>query len=216
MRKEVDNFNLIADRFFDESNGVLDEDTFFFVQILVRGKDGHHVSGNNKNRLVKYYTITSKQQLLNLKEEIIGISKAVTGRVYIHPAARSFKEIANVALELTTHTYVSQNWVGMRSVFSTAAGKSFIVKDKKYIVDIDDVDLTTAEGQHKVETISERIKEIRGKGGNNVDKVFLVVPTKSGVHLITYPFDVDTFQKSFPNIDVHKNNPTLLYFSWEE
>ena len=59
MRKEVDNFNLIADRFFNESNGVLDEDTFFFVQILVRGKDGHHVSGNNKNRLVKYYTITS-------------------------------------------------------------------------------------------------------------------------------------------------------------
>ena len=54
MRKEVDNFNLIADRFFNESNGVLDKDEFFFVQILVRGKDGHHVSGNNKNRLVKY------------------------------------------------------------------------------------------------------------------------------------------------------------------
>lgn len=216
MRKEVDNFNLIADRFFNESNGVLDKDEFFFVQILVRGKDGHHVSGNNKNRLVKYYTITSKQQLLDLKEEIIGISKAVTGRVYIHPAKRSFKEVANVTLELTAHTYVSQNWVGMRSVFSTSAGKSFMAKDKKYIVDIDDVDLTTVEGQHRVEMISERIKEIRGKGGNNADKVCLAVPTKSGVHLITHPFDVGTFQKSFPNIDVHKNNPTLLYFSWEE
>ena len=216
MRKEVDNFNLIADSFFNESNGVLDEGEFFFVQILVRGKDGHHVSGNNKNRLVKYYTITSKQQLLDLKEEIIGISKAVTGRVYIHPAKRSFKEVANVALELTAHTYVSQNWAGMRSVFSTAAGKSFMTTDKKYIVDIDDVDLTTVEGQHRVEMISERIKEIRGKGGNNADKVCLAVPTKSGVHLITHPFDVGTFQKSFPNIDVHKNNPTLLYFSWEE
>ena len=104
----------------------------------------------------------------------------------------------------------------MRSVFSTAAGKSFMAKDKKYIVDIDDVDLTTVEGQHRVEMISERIKEIRGKGGNNTDKVCLAVPTKSGVHLITHPFDVGTFQKSFPNIDVHKNNPTLLYFSWEE
>ena len=216
MRKEVDNFNLIADSFFNESNGVLDEGEFFFVQILVRGKDGHHVSGNNKNRLVKYYTITSKQQLLDLKKEIIEISKAVTGRAYIHPAKRSFKEVANVALELTAHTYVSQNWAGMRSVFSTAAGKFFMTKDKKYIVDIDDVDLTTVEGQHRVEMISERIKEIRGKGGNNADKVCLAVPTKSGVHLITHPFDVGTFQKSFPNIDVHKNNPTLLYFSWEE
>ena len=216
MRKEVDNFNLIANNFFNAPNGVLDEGEFFFVQILVRGKDGHRVSGNNKNRLVKYYTITSKQQLLDLKEEIIGISKAVTGRVYIHPAKRSFKEVANVALELTAHTYVSQNWAGMRSVFSTAAGKSFMAKDKKYIVDIDDVDITTVEGQHRVEMISERIKEIRGKGGNNADKVCLAVPTKSGVHLITHPFDVGTFQKSFPNIDVHKNNPTLLYFSWEE
>ena len=36
MRKEVDNFNLIADSFFNESNGVLDEGEFFFVQILVR------------------------------------------------------------------------------------------------------------------------------------------------------------------------------------
>ena len=216
MRKEVDNFNLIADNFFNEPNGVLDEGEFFFVQILVRGKDGHHVSGNNKNRLVKYYTITSKQQLLDLKKEIIEISKAVTGRVYIHPAKRSFKEVANVALELTAHTYVSQNWAGMRSVFSTAAGKSFMAKDKKYIIDIDDVDLTTVEGQHRVEMISERIKEIRGKGGNNADKVCLAVPTKSGVHLITHSFDVGTFQKRFPNIEVHKNNPTLLYFSWEE
>ena len=216
MRREIDNFNLIADRFFSDSNGVLDEGEFFFVQILLRGKDGHRVSGHNKHRLVKYYTITSKQQLLDLKEEIIEISKAVTGRVYIHPAKCSFKEVANVTLELSTHMYVSQNWVGMRSVFSTAAGKSFIVKDKKYIVDIDDVDLTTAARQHRVETISECIKEIRGKGGSNIDKVFLVVPTKSGVHLITDPFDVGAFQKSFPNIDVHKNNPTLLYFSREE
>lgn len=215
MRKEVDNFELLANKLFDKQNP-LPEDEFYFVQILVRGKDGHHVSGNNKNRLVKYYTVSSKEQLLSLKEEIIGIAKAVTGRVYIHPARRSFKEVANVALELTTHTYVSQNWIGMRSVFSTAAGKSFIVRDKKYIVDLDDVDLNTPEGQERLATVAERIKEIRGKGGNNADKVFLVVPTKSGVHLVTHPFDVDTFQKSFPDIDVHKNNPTLLYFSWEE
>lgn len=216
MRKEVDNFKLIADNLFDGLMGTLEKDEFFFVQILVRGKDGHHVSGNNKNRLVKYYTVTSKQQLLDLKDEIVGIAKAVTGRVYIHPTKRSFKEVANVALELTTHTYVSQNWIGLRSVFSTAAGKSFIVKDKKYIVDIDDIDMNTAEGQKKYNEISKRIYEVRGKGGNNAEKVVLVVPTKSGVHLITHPFDVDTFQKSYPDIDVHKNNSTLLYFSWEE
>ena len=39
-----------------------------------------------------------------------------------------------------------------------------------------------------------------------------LIPTKSGFHLITTPFDMSTFAKQYPNIDVHKNNPTLLYF----
>ena len=39
-----------------------------------------------------------------------------------------------------------------------------------------------------------------------------LIPTKNGFHLITTPFDMSTFAKRYPNIDVHKNNPTLLYF----
>lgn len=215
MRKEVDNFELLANKLFDKQNP-LPEDEFYFVQILVRGKDGHHVSGNNKNRLVKYYTVSSKEQLLSLKEEITGIAKAVTGRVYIHPTKRSYKEVANVALELTTHTYVSQNWIGMRSVFSTAAGKSMIAGDKKYIVDLDDITFETTEGIKKYQQIVSDINNLRGKSNEQGNKIYTGVPTKSGIHLITYPFDVDAFKKLYPDIDVHKNNPTLLYFSWEE
>lgn len=35
--------------------------------------------------------------------------------------------------------------------------------------------------------------------------------TKSGYHLITKPFDMQVFRERFPDIDVHKNNPTNLY-----
>jgi hypothetical protein len=37
------------------------------------------------------------------------------------------------------------------------------------------------------------------------------VPTKNGIHLITNPFNLNAFKFGFPNIDVHKNNPTILY-----
>lgn len=37
------------------------------------------------------------------------------------------------------------------------------------------------------------------------------IPTKSGWHLITTPFNIAEFKKVYPDIDVHKNNPTLLY-----
>lgn len=118
----VDNFNEITELLFGENAKPLAEDEFYFLQILVRGKDGNHVSGNNKNRLVKYYTIYKREQLFDLKYEIEMICLATNGRAYIHPTRRNAKEVANITLELTAHTYVSQNWVGLRGTYSTACG----------------------------------------------------------------------------------------------
>ena len=42
-------------------------------------------------------------------------------------------------------------------------------------------------------------------------KIVSTVPTKSGYHLITLPFNVQKFSEKFPDIDVHRNNPTILY-----
>ena len=39
------------------------------------------------------------------------------------------------------------------------------------------------------------------------------VQTAHGMHLITTPFNTQKFGQQFPDIDVHKNNPTLLYFN---
>ena len=44
------------------------------------------------------------------------------------------------------------------------------------------------------------------------NKVELVIPTVSGFHLICKPFDTSCFLKRFNHIDIHKNNPTLLYY----
>jgi hypothetical protein len=38
------------------------------------------------------------------------------------------------------------------------------------------------------------------------------IPTKSGYHLITTPFNLQQFKEKYPDIDVHKNNSTLLYY----
>jgi hypothetical protein len=44
------------------------------------------------------------------------------------------------------------------------------------------------------------------------DKVEAIIPTKSGFHLITKRFDVMEFKKQYPDIDIQKKNPTLLYY----
>jgi hypothetical protein len=38
-----------------------------------------------------------------------------------------------------------------------------------------------------------------------------VIPTKNGCHLITKRFDGLEFYKQYPDIDIQKKNPTLLY-----
>ena len=197
----VDNFQLLADGLFRD----MKEDEFYFLQIIVRGKD----SNKNKNRLVKYYTVFSAEQLIALKDEVVGICNLANAMAYIHPTKRNAKERAGVMLELVAHMMVSQQWVGMKSAYSTACGKSYVNNDKKFIVDLDGVTV----GDERFKEIESFISSLKGRGGEGVSKTMMSVPTKNGCHLITYPFDLGAFGNRFPDIDVHKNNPTLVYFN---
>ena len=164
---------------------------------------------------MQYYTITSKEQLLKVKNEVVAICHADNARAYINPTKRSFKGVANTMMNLMVKSYTTENWKGMKSLFSSSCGQSYISTDKKFIVDLDDINpLYNLKDLEKYNEIINFIKELRGRGGAGTDKVFATVPTKSGVHLITAPFEEDAFKKRYPDIDVHKNNPTLLYYRY--
>ena len=200
--KLVNNFNL-----FKEIMEFNNEDEFYFVQILIRGKDGHTeqgVNGNNKNRLIKYYTIRSVDELCRKEEEIKSICHALNARAYIHPTKRSFSEVADATLRVTTDMYLSgKNVVGLKGAYSTACGKSFISNDKKFVIDIDKEDENLVDIVNFIEIWCDPKAEA---------KFLYKVPTAHGVHIITKPFNTKLFSERYPDIDVHKNNPTLLYF----
>ena len=40
---------------------------------------------------------------------------------------------------------------------------------------------------------------------------FSKVPTKNGYHILVTPFNPNLFKDKFPKIDLHKDNPTILY-----
>lgn len=201
--KLVNNFNL-----FKEVLEFTDENEFYFVQVLVRGKDGHKesgINGNNKNRLVKYYTIRSLKELEDKEEEIKALCKSLNARAYIHPTKRSFKEVANEMLKTTVDMYLSgNNIVGLKGAYSTACEKSYLAKDKKFVIDLD------GEDANKIVEIVNYI-EIWCEPFATA-KFLYKVPTAHGIHLIMNPFNTQKFSEKYPSIDVHKNNPTLLYF----
>ena len=111
----VDNFNL-----FKKIINPYNDGEFYFVQILIRGKDGHTeqgVNGNNKNRLIKFYTIKSVEHLTKLEGEIKAICNAVNGRAYIHPTKRSFKAVSKECLNATVGMFLSENNMGLKGAY---------------------------------------------------------------------------------------------------
>ncbi len=201
--KLVNNFNL-----FKEILEFNNEDEFYFVQILIRGKDGHKEKGvnrNNKNRLLKYYTIRSIDELLQKEEEIKSLCDLFNARAYIHPTKRSFSKVGDEVLRVTTEMYLSgKNVVGLKGAYSTACGKSYIHNDKKFIIDLD--------GEN-VDKIVDILNFVEIWCDPKAEAKFLYkVPTAHGIHLITKPFNTTLFTEKYPDIDIHKNNPTLLYF----
>ena len=204
----VDNFEV-----FKKIINPLNDDEFYFVQILIRGKDGHTeqgVNGSNKNRLIKFYTIKSAEHLEKVEEEIKAICNAINGRAYIHPTKRSFKAVSKECLKATVEMFLSENNMGLKGAYSTACGKSYITSDKKFVIDLDDENAS-----------QEKIKEIVYYITNQCEplshnKLCYCVNTAHGIHLITTPFNTARFYQKFPDIDIHKNNPTLLYFNCRE
>lgn len=196
---------------FDEFKKIMhfeNDNEFYFIQILMRRKDGHHEPGingdNSANRLIKFYTIHSKDELDRKKDEIIKLCQIFNARAYIHPSKRDDNEIADKVLKLTTDMYLEKTYRHrMKCIYTRACGLTPMKEDKMWVVDIDTKDMD------EVKRIEAIINSCRPDGS----KIVTLLPTKSGYHVITRPFDLKAFKEGGGNdIDVHKNNPTLLYF----
>ena len=87
-----------------------------------------------------------------------------------------------------------------QSLFDSVVGQ-LKTYEKRWIIDIDTKDFKT------LVSVGEFIDSLRPVG----NKAITTIPTKNGFHLITERFDVKTFNEKYPDIDIQKKNPTLLY-----
>jgi hypothetical protein len=88
-----------------------------------------------------------------------------------------------------------------KGLFDSVVGKLKTL-EKRWIVDIDTKDENT------ILNIRYAINMCKPEGL----KIHRSIPTKNGYHLITDRFDVMEFKKKYPEIDIQKKNPTLLYY----
>lgn len=197
MIDNIDNFDLIKPLL-----EFPDEDSFYFVQIIQRKKDGNNITGtNNTNRTIRTYRITSQEKLMKLKDEMIGLANYFNARVGINLNKRSFEKTAFNTLRKMAEQMHNKDYRNVRSAYDSACGLHNSSTDKLWILDIDDI------GRKANDFILYAERECHPEGNLFVT----TLPTKNGYHIIMRPFNTQKFSEKFPDIDIHKNNPTNLY-----
>lgn len=181
------------------------KDDFYFVQVLQRKKDakekGMKVNGtNNNSRLIKPYYIGSLEYFDFVTPEIIQLCEVFNARGCINLNRRSYEKMALQHLRKVTDQIINVDHAKSYKAYPSVCGAYSHESDKTWLLDIDDFDTDDQE-------IIDFIKDLQPEGDKYIGKI----PSKSGYHLMTKPFNVQEFGKRFPEIEVHKNNPTNLY-----
>lgn len=196
---------------FDQIEKLLvfpNKDSFYFVQILQRKKDhvGERLGGSNNNsRLIKAYYIRSLEHLRVHKEEMIKLAEVFNARVSINLNPRNFRKALFHLLQKLAGQAVNEDWHSAPKAFDSVCGDYHSEMDKRWLIDIDTTDTAV------ITQVCNTIVYLQAPITNRDYAILAIIPSKSGVHIITNPFNSAKFNEHHPDIEIHKNNPTNLF-----
>jgi hypothetical protein len=175
------------------------EDDFYHLQILKRKKENPEIGSNSY--VIRTYCIRSKGYLIEKMVEIINLCTQNNARAYINLNRRSFERAAFHTLKKISDIIMNKDYKSVRNAFESVCGEYGSGKDKYWIIDIDPEHFELAGN------LKSSLSGLYPIG----DKIQTEIATKNGYHIITTPFNMAEFKELYPGVDVHKNNPTILF-----
>ena len=193
----IDNLNLIKPLLSFDKLG-----DFYMLYVFKRKKDQPERERDNHQsvRTIKTYCIESIDHLERRYDEIKQMCEMFKARAYIHVQKQNHYDVSlNMMVELAQRIQNGQH--NQKGLFDSVVGQ-IKTQEKRWIVDLDTKD------DDEVVRMTKVINIARPEG----DKVISIIPTKNGYHFITKRFDVMMFKNIYPDVDIQKKNPTLLYY----
>jgi hypothetical protein len=174
---------------------------FYFLLILKRKKDQPEGERDNHQsvRTIKTYCIESIEHLDRRYDEIKQLCEMFKASAYIHVQKQNHRDVSLEMLSLLAQRIKNGNQ-NQKGLFDSVVGQ-IKTQEKRWIVDVDTKD------KQFLRDVTMDLMYILPLG----DKVEKVIPTKNGFHLITKKFNVVEFKDKYPEVDIVKKNPTLLY-----
>jgi hypothetical protein len=178
-----------------------DKGDFYMLYVFKRKKDQPEGERDNHQsvRTIKTYCIESIDHLEKRYDEIKQLCEMFKARAYIHVQKQNHKDVSLNMLAILAER-IRDGVDNQKGLFDSVVGQ-IKTQEKRWIVDIDTKDI------QELRNVQVTINRCKPEG----PKTKYVIPTKNGYHLITDKFDVKTFKEEYPDIDVVKKNPTLLF-----
>ena len=177
------------------------EGDFYMLYVFKRKKDQPEGEKDNHQsvRTIKTYCIESIDHLERRYDEIKQLCEMFKARAYIHVQKQNHFDVSlNMMVDLAQRIQNGQH--NQKGLFDSVVGQ-IKTKEKRWIVDVDTKDI------QELRNIQVTINRCKPEG----PKTKYVIPTKNGFHLINERFDVMEFKKQYPEVEIQKKNPTLLF-----
>ena len=183
-------------------------DLFFDVQLIRRGKD--HPNMPAANYTFKIYYLDSLEMFEKTYDEIKKCCDIFGLRAYISVNVKSKQEAAKKTLERYANNIVLNEYCKPWKTFSSICG-DLVGKEKRWVIDVDADDCENFNDY--IEKIKVAIHQCESAYD---DPIVIIIPTKSGWHIITHPFNMKRFKNicdalSITPPEIKRNHITLLY-----
>ena len=178
-----------------------DKNDFYMLYVFKRKKDQPEGERDNHQsvRTIKTYCIDSIEHLDKRYDEIKQLCEMFKARAYIHVQKQNHNDVS-LEMMMSLAERIKNGVKNQKGLFDSVVGQ-IKTQEKRWIIDIDTKD------KQFLRDVTMNLMAIQPIS-NKVEKV---IKTKNGFHLITCKFNVMEFKKLYPDVDIQKKNPTLLY-----
>jgi len=185
--------------------------TYYFIQIFKRRKD--HPDLKYGVIRLECYSIQSIEEFDNIIDEIIDLCNKEGARAYIRLNSQNILQtVYRCSQRMIDNAMRNDIGSNNKNLWNSESGKGG--KKDFWVIDIDKEHLDVYDDivNHVKSIISLHFKDVRKQ---EVD--ILTIPTKSGYHIISPPFDVRIIDSGafigtkMPTIQIQKDANTLIY-----
>ena len=191
---------------------------FYMLYVFKRKKDQPEGERDNHQsvRTIKTYCIESIDHLERRWDEIIQLCEMFKARAYIHVQKQNHFDVSlNMMVALAQR--IQDGNTNQKGLFDSVVGQ-IKTQEKRWIIDVDDMKEASPIMMAYIEYECAPITKVKfDEAGFPIGyevgpKIEAIIPTRNGHHLITKKFDVMKFKEKYPDLDIQKKNPTLLYY----